>query len=153
MKCPYCNKTETKVLESRMSESEKAIRRRRECAECKKRFTTYERIELDDIYVRKKNKKIENFSREKLLKGLMKACEKRPVSEEKIEKTADIIECEIRSKGKTEIKSNYIGRKVMEHLKQLDEIAYVRFASVYKKFRDINQFAEEVKILKKEVKI
>ena len=118
-----------------------------------KRFTTYERMELDDLYVMKRDKRREVFSRDKLMKGIIKACEKRPVSQEKIEKAVDAIEGELRAKGKPEIKSNHIGRKVMEHLKYLDEVAYVRFASVYKKFRDINQFAEEVKTLKKEVKI
>ena len=117
-----------------------------------KRFTTYERMELDDLYVKKRDKRREVFSREKLMKGITRACEKRPVSQEKIEKAVDAIEGRIRAKGKTEVKSSHIGRKVMEHLRQLDEIAYVRFASVYKKFRDINQFAEEVKTLKKEVR-
>jgi transcriptional repressor NrdR len=152
LKCPYCHKKETKVLESRLCESDRTVRRRRECGECKKRFTTYERKELDDIYVSKKNKGIEAFSREKLLKGMLKACEKRPVSKEKIEQTADKIEGEIRTSGKPKIKSIQIGKKVMEHLKELDEVAYLRFASVYKKFKDINQFSEEIKTLKKEVK-
>jgi len=152
MLCPYCHANNTKVLESRMCELDRAIRRRRECTQCEKRFTTYERTELDDIYVIKKDKRREIFSRDKLLKGLIKACEKRPISKDKIEKAVDAIEGEIRAKGKTEIKSNYIGRKVMQHLRQLDEIAYVRFASVYKKFRDINQFTEEIKTLKKEVR-
>ncbi len=152
MKCPYCNKIETKVLESRICESDRSIRRRRECGECNNRFTTYERTELECLYVMKKDKRREEFSREKLMKGIIKACEKRPVSQEKIEKAVDQIEAQIRAAGKTEIKSRIIGRKVMEKLRQLDEIAYVRFASVYKKFKDINQFAEEVKTLKKEVK-
>ena len=152
MLCPYCSTINTKVLESRLCESDRTIRRRRECMQCMKRFTTYERMELDDLYVKKRDKRREVFSREKLMKGITRACEKRPVSQEKIEKAVDAIEGRIRAKGKTEVKSSHIGRKVMEHLRQLDEIAYVRFASVYKKFRDINQFAEEVKTLKKEVR-
>ncbi len=152
MKCPYCNKIETKVLESRICESDRTIRRRRECNECSKRFTTYERTELECVYVIKKDKRREEFSREKLMKGIIKACEKRPVSQDKIERNVDEIEAKLRAKGKTEIKSREIGRRVMEKLRQLDEVAYVRFASVYKKFKDINQFAEEIKILKKEGK-
>ncbi|HDD70680.1 MAG TPA: transcriptional repressor NrdR [Candidatus Woesearchaeota archaeon] len=149
MQCPYCNSTNTRVIESRTCESNKTIRRRRECNNCSKRFTTYERIELDDLYVNKRDKSKELFSREKLIQGMIKACEKRPVSQEKIRKAADIIEAAIRTKGKTEVKSNYIGKKVMEQLKQLDEVAYLRFASVYKKFRDVKQFAEEIKTLKR----
>ena len=148
MRCPFCNEKNTKVLESRICEGNKSIRRRRECFDCNKRFTTYERTELDDLYILKKNQKKELFSREKLKRGIAKSCEKRSVTEEKIEKTVDMIEGYLRAKGKQEIKSNYIGRLVMNELKKLDEVAYVRFVSVYKKFRNIKQFAEEVETLK-----
>lgn len=152
MKCPYCNEKETKVLESRMSEEDKAIRRRRECTKCEKRFTTYERAELEDIYVKKRDAKTQPFSREKLRNGLLRACEKRPVAQEIIEKAVEEIEATIRTKGKTEVKSSYIGRKVMEKLRDLDEVAYVRFASVYKKFKALEHFEKEIKTLKEEVK-
>ncbi|RMD58262.1 transcriptional repressor NrdR [Candidatus Woesearchaeota archaeon] len=149
MKCPYCQKENTKVVDSRVTPDSCSIRRRRECASCSKRFTTYERIEMADIIVVKKDGRRESFSREKVLKGVMRACEKRPVKREKIEKVVNDIEATLRDMGKEEIKSRKIGTLVMESLAELDEVAYVRFASVYKKFRHANQFVEAIKTLKK----
>ena len=144
MKCIYCNQ-DTKVIDSRYSEA--VIRRRRECLKCKQRFTTYERASLD-LNIIKKDGRRELFNREKLKIGLIKACEKRPVSLEKINDAVDYIEKSLRKLGKKEIKSKFIGDKVMQKLKSLDNIAYIRFASVYKEFKDIDDFKEEVKKLR-----
>ena len=144
MKCIYCNQ-DTRVIDSRYSES--VIRRRRECLKCKQRFTTHERASLD-LNIIKKDGRRELFNREKLKIGLIKACEKRPVSLEKINDAVDYIEKSLRKLGKKEVKSKFIGDKVMQKLKSLDNIAYIRFASVYKEFKDIDDFKEEVKKLR-----
>jgi len=149
MHCPYCSYTRTNVLDSRIAGGKEAIRRRRECRKCRKRFTTYERVEMLDIKVIKKNGKIEPFSYEKLFKGIMAACEKRPVNTEQIENIVEDIEKELRKKEKTEIASREIGEMVMSRLKKIDKIAYVRFASVYHEFEDVSEFAKKVKELKK----
>ncbi len=135
------------MIDSRASEDDKAIRRRRECEHCQKRFTTYERIEEVPLMVIKKNGLREEFNRSKVLNGLTKACWKRPVSMGDIEKAVDEIENELYRLGKTEVESMVIGELVMEKLKELDEIAYIRFASVYKQFKDIDSFMGELKKL------
>ena len=145
MRCPFCLKTETKVLDSRLTNTQDSVRRRRECPGCLKRFTTYERIEDTNISVIKKNNVIQQFERKKLITGMLKACEKRPVKREKIEQSVDEIESELRKKGKTEITSRKIGEMVIDKLLSLDPVAYVRFASVYRRFTDVSQFAKEVK--------
>lgn len=149
MKCPYCYNDETKVNDTRETEYSDVTRRRRECLKCGKRFTTYERVELLDLRVVKKNGDIETFDRNKILKGVVRACEKRPIKIEKIGRLVDDIESELRKEETTEIPSKIIGEKVMEQLKQLDKIAYVRFASVYKEFTDLRSFEKELKIIKK----
>ncbi|MGI6563594.1 MAG: transcriptional regulator NrdR [Clostridia bacterium] len=150
MKCPFCGFTEDKVIDSRPTEENEAIRRRRECNACKKRFTTYEKIEKIPVMVIKKDKTVEAFDRNKLINGMLKACEKRPVNIVKIEKIANEIESKIHNSLKSEVSSTDIGEMVMEKLKDLDEVAYVRFASVYRQFKDVNTFMEEIKNLKKE---
>jgi len=148
MKCPYCPSTDTKVLESRETgEYEEVTRRRRECLKCERRFTTYERAELGDMVVVKKDGRREPFDREKLKKGILKACEKRPIELEKIEQAVDKIETEIRDREVKEIKSTTIGEMVMRKLKTLDHVAYIRFASVYREFADIASFQDEMKKL------
>ena len=142
MICPYCSYIETKVVDSR--ESENNVRRRRECEKCSKRFTTYEKVEFD-LTVLKKDSRREQFSREKLKSSILKSTGKRPVSLEKIEKIIDEIEQELRGSKSHEIPSRIIGDKVMKKLKSLDKIAYIRFASVYKEFKDIDDLAEELK--------
>jgi len=149
MRCPYCLKEETKVLDSRNT-AEDAIRRRRECEQCSKRFTTYERVETMDITVVKKDGKSEAFDRDKILIGVQKAFEKRPIKQEKIEQLVESIEAKIRNSDKTEIKSKKIGEMVMEELQNHDEVAYIRFASVHKKFRDADQFVKVINKLKTE---
>jgi transcriptional repressor NrdR len=148
MKCPFCGSEESKVLDKRETPDLKATRRRRECLGCRKRFTTYERVEAADIVVIKKDGKREMFDRNKLKLGIMKACEKRPVSAESIEKVIDSIENELR-KGQTEVRSSVIGNLVMRKLKKLDKVAYIRFASVYREFADIQSFQKELKRLLK----
>ncbi len=149
MKCPYCGFVEDKVIDSRPTEEHNAIRRRRECLQCMKRFTTYEKVESVPLMVIKKDKTRQAFDREKLLNGLLRACEKRPVSIEQLEKLVDEIEVQILNTLKREITTQEIGEMVMTKLKELDEVAYVRFASVYRQFRDINTFMEELhKLLK-----
>lgn len=143
MDCPYCSNTKSKVTDKR--ESPEGIRRRRECLKCKKRFTTYEKISKNDFYIIKKDKKREKFSREKLEKGIEKAFEKRPVSKEKIEKMINEIEEQIRRKGKKEIKSSVVGELIMKKMKKLDNVAYIRFASVYRDFQDVQDFKEVIK--------
>lgn len=143
MNCPYCEYKESKVTDKRSSLD--GIRRRRECLKCKKRFTTYERIERSDLYIIKKDGRREKFDIKKLQAGIDKALEKRPISQEKINKMIDEIDEQIRKIGKKEIKSSVIGELVMKKLKKLDDIAYVRFASVYRQFKDINDFKEEMK--------
>lgn len=145
MECPYCNHNETKVTDKR--NSQEGFRRRRECLKCKKRFTTYEKIVKNDIYVIKKDKRREKFSREKLESGINKAFEKRPVSKEKIKKIINEIENLIEKSGKKEIKSSFIGEIIMKKIKKIDNIAYIRFASVYREFKDIKDFKQELRNL------
>lgn len=145
MKCPRCAFEEDKVVDSRTTKEGEAIRRRRECLQCAFRFTTYEYIERAPMMVVKKDGRREQYSREKLLTGLLKACEKRPVSREQLEKIVEEIESAIFGKFKNEVKSTELGNLVIERLQGLDEIAYVRFASVYRQFKDINQFMSEVR--------
>jgi len=149
MKCPFCNFEESKVVDSRSSEDKSAIRRRRECLKCNKRYTTYEKVENIPILIIKRNKDRENFDRNKLLNGLIRACEKRPVSRKILEEVADEIEKKLYNQMRTEVQSQYVGELVMEKLKEIDEIAYVRFASVYRQFKDIDSFMEEIAALKK----
>ncbi len=150
MKCPYCLNNEIKVIDKRGNAEDTAIRRRRECLKCKRRFTTYERIETSNIIVVKKEGKKEQFNRDKLKKGMMKACHKRPVPEEKIDDALDKIEAELFRQNSTEIQSSLIGRLMMKHLRRLDKVAYIRFASVYKDFEDIEAFKDELsKLIKK----
>ena len=147
MKCPFCDYLESKVLDSRMSKEMDTIRRRRECLKCGKRFTTAERLEEGLPLVIKKDDRREVFDRTKILSGLKKACEKRPISITNLEKVVSRIEYNLLEKGEREIKASEVGEMVMEELKKLDEVAYVRFASVYRQFRDINEFMEELKNL------
>jgi transcriptional repressor NrdR len=147
MRCPFCQAADTRVLDSRDSAEGTIIRRRRECETCKRRFTTYERVEELNPLVVKKDGRREQFDRDKLLGGLKKACEKRPVSVEQLEALATGIERTLQELGEKEIPSSTVGELVMERLKALDEVAYVRFASVYRSFRDIEEFMEELKEL------
>jgi len=140
MKCPYCTSENSKVLDSRSSEDVNAIRRRRECLNCGKRFTTYETIESTPILVIKKDGSRQSFDAEKIKRGLIKACEKRPVSLDQIEKICIEIEKELQNSLEQEVKSEIIGEKVMEKLKPVDEVSYVRFASVYRQFKDVTNF-------------
>ena len=151
MKCPICKTPDSKVIDSRASADGFVIRRRRECDKCHSRFTTYERVERVPWKVIKKDGRREDYDREKLLKGIVVACEKRPISMTRIEQLVDSIESTLEESYKQEISSQEIGELVMENLHKLDEVAYVRFASVYRQFKDINQFLNEVnKIIKKE---
>jgi len=145
MKCPRCSFEEDKVVDSRTTKEGEAIRRRRECLQCSFRFTTYEYIERAPLMVVKKDGRREEYSREKLLGGLLRAVEKRPVSREQLEKLIDDLEAVMFAKYKNEIPSDEIGALVIERLQGLDEVAYVRFASVYRQFKDINQFMSEVR--------
>ncbi len=147
MRCPYCNHDESKVVDSRPTSENTAIRRRRECISCSKRFTTYEKLENLPILVIKKDGRREVFDRNKIINGLLKACEKRPVSMEALERLADDIEKQVYNQLDQEITSERIGNMIMESLKFLDEVAYVRFASVYRQFRDINTFMDELEKL------
>ena len=148
MKCIFCSHTETKVVDSR--ESEDITRRRRECLKCEKRFTTYERPEPLQIYIIKKAGRRELFDREKLKKGILRACEKLPIEIEKIENIVNKIEAKLRTLDANEIQSKSLGEEVAKHLKQLDKVAYIRFASVYREFADIEDFKKEIQgLLKK----
>ncbi len=149
MKCPYCGYYDTGVIESRHIEKELATRRRRVCKKCNKRFTTYERIDLIPLMVIKKDGRREPFSREKITNGIIKACEKRPISIETINSLVSNIEETIKSKGVNEIKSNLIGELVISRLGDLDEVAYVRFASVYRQFKDLSSFVKEIRKISK----
>jgi len=149
MRCPFCFHSESKVLDSRATEEGASIRRRRECTKCRRRFTTYERLDEVPFMVVKKDGRREPFSRNKILNGVLRACEKRPISLDAIEAMIDEIEREVRNKTDREISSEQIGEIVMERLKKLDEIAYVRFASVYRQFKDINSFMNELQQLLK----
>ena len=144
MKCPYCSFEESKVIDSRPTDEGERIRRRRECLNCQKRFTTYEIIESLPIIVIKKDKSREVFNRDKLINGMLKACEKRPVSINDIERAVDDIEAKLQNSLDREVTSDAIGELVMDKLKQLDEVAYVRFASVYRQFKDLSTFMEEL---------
>ncbi len=150
MKCPYCGHEESKVIDSRPADDGERIRRRRECLGCGKRFTTHEVIETVPLIVVKRDKSREAFDRNKLTAGILRACEKRPVSLNSIEAIVDDIESKLQNSLDREVTSMAIGEYVMEHLKNLDEVAYVRFASVYRQFKDINTFMEELNKLLQE---
>ncbi len=147
MKCPFCGHLDDKVIDSRLSQDGNATRRRRECLSCTKRFTTYERVEETLPLVVKKDGTREAFNRSKILDGLKKACEKRPVSIEDMEKAIDRLEARFMESGEREVQSSIVGEAVMEELRGLDEVAYVRFASVYREFRDVNEFMKELREL------
>ena len=147
MKCPFCDELEDKVVDSRMAKEGEVIRRRRECLGCKRRYTTYERVEEILPVVVKKDGRRESFDRAKILAGLKKACEKRPISTATIETVTDRIEKRIQEMGETEIESRIVGEELMKELHQLDQVAYVRFASVYREFKDIDQFMDELRTL------
>lgn len=149
MKCPFCETNDTRVIDSRPTEEGHAIRRRRECDNCGKRFTTYEKVEEVFFMVVKKDGSREAFDRNKVLNGIIKACEKRPVPLADIEKIVDEIERGLNNMMEKEVESKVIGEVIMEHLKSLDEVAYVRFASVYRQFTDVNTFAAEIEKLLK----
>lgn len=151
MKCPSCQNNNTRVLDSRPVDDGRSIRRRRECEKCAFRFTTFEKVEEIPLIVVKKEGTREEFSRDKILRGLIKACEKRPVALKQLEDITSEVEKELRSQGVSEIKSDAVGEMVMDRLSKIDEVAYVRFASVYRQFKDINVFIEELKeLIKKE---
>lgn len=152
MKCPFCGHLEDKVVDSRLSKEGDAIRRRRECLKCEARFTTYEKVEEILPLVVKKDGRREPFDRQKILQGLLKACEKRPVGIVALEEVVGKIEKKLQESGEKEIPSSVIGEEVMHALHKLDQVAYVRFASVYREFKDINEFMEELKDLLKEEK-
>ncbi|NLT95489.1 MAG: transcriptional regulator NrdR [Clostridia bacterium] len=149
MRCPFCGFFETKVLDTRSADDGNSIRRRRECISCAKRFTTYEKIEDVPIVVVKKDGKRQVYDPNKVLNGLIKACEKRPVSLHQLEQVTDEIERELKNRLEREVSSAVIGELVMDKLKNLDEVAYVRFASVYREFKDINTFLKEIEALLK----
>ncbi|CAG9611456.1 transcriptional regulator NrdR [Bacillus sp. AFS018417] len=153
MRCPSCFHNGTRVLDSRPVDEGRSIRRRRECESCLNRFTTFERVEEPPLIVVKKEGMREEFNKEKILRGLIKACEKRPVSLKQLEEITQHVERELRNLGMSEVKSDMIGEMVMEELRDIDDVAYVRFASVYRQFKDLNVFIEELKdILQKERK-
>lgn len=147
MRCPSCQYNGTRVVDSRPADDNKEIRRRRECESCGFRFTTFEKVEATPLIVVKKDGSREEFSREKILRGLIRACEKRPVSIETLEETVLLIEKDLRRLGNAEVRSEDVGEMVMNHLAKIDEVAYVRFASVYRQFKDINVFIDELKEL------
>jgi len=147
MKCPFCFYLETKVIDKRETEDSDVVRRRRECLKCKKRFTTYERVEDLGLVVVKKDGRRENFDREKIKKGILKACEKRPIGYEQIDELVDKIEADLRKLKTKEVSSSLIGEKIASRLKKIDKIAYIRFASVYRSFADVTDFEKELKDL------
>ncbi|MBW1926113.1 MAG: transcriptional repressor NrdR [Deltaproteobacteria bacterium] len=147
MKCPFCNSPESKVVDSRSSKDSRAIRRRRECLSCHERFTTYERIEEFQPMVVKKDGRRESFDRNKIVEGIVKACEKRPVSMDEVEAFVSNLEKEIQDSGEREVESRFLGERVMSQLRAWDDVAYVRFASVYKQFKDLNEFMEQLQEL------
>lgn len=150
MKCPFCGYLDSKVLDSRPADDGNAIRRRRECVDCGRRFTTYEKVDEIPLVVMKKDGRREVFDRNKVLGGIIKACEKRPISMNQMEKMADDIEKELRNRMENEVSSEQIGEMLMDNLRNLDEVAYVRFASVYRQFKDVSSFMDELdKLLKK----
>ena len=148
MRCPYCGTTEDRVVDSRESREGEVIRRRRECVACGRRFTSYEKIELMPFQVVKRDQRREPYDREKLMRGLQVACRKRPVSQSQLEEIADSIERAMQDAGEREIASQHLGRIVMEKLRGLDPVAYVRFASVYRRFEDVDAFVKELHGLK-----
>ncbi|TKJ33754.1 transcriptional regulator NrdR [bacterium (candidate division B38) B3_B38] len=147
MKCPYCGHNKDKVIDSREKRGGEAIRRRRKCLACSRRFTTYERTEEAPYMVIKKDGRREPFDRQKILRGLLKACEKRPISVTTLEELTDTIEQKLLERSEREIPTSEVGSFIMEKLKELDKVAYVRFASVYREFKDINEFMDELKAL------
>jgi len=147
MRCPYCNTNNDRVIDSRTSGDAFVIRRRRECLECSKRFTTYERVEEAPLRVVKKDGSRDSFDRGKILRGMVKACEKRPISMDRLEEAVHAIESQLYEMFDKEVSSKFIGRLVMEQLKVIDQVAYVRFASVYREFKDMNQFLDELRPL------
>ncbi len=150
MKCPFCGSSESKVVDSRTSKDGNAIRRRRECLACSKRFTTYERIEEFTPMVVKKDGTRQPLDRSKLVEGILKACEKRPISMEEVEAFVSRLEQEIQEKGDREVRSSFLGEEIMAQLKEWDQVAYVRFASVYKQFKDLNEFKAQLEELLEE---
>lgn len=144
MICPQCQKDAVRVIDSRDVEAEPAIRRRRECERCGFRFTTYERIETPNLWIVKKDGRREAFDRSKLARGIWRACEKRPISESQIEQVVDEVEKDVHATGESEIPASLIGEQTMKHLRELDEIAYIRFASVYRQFTDLGELHKEV---------
>ncbi len=149
MRCPYCSSSESKVVDKRAVKADNTIRRRRECLHCKKRYTTYEKIESISLFVLKKDGRREPFNREKLLKGLLRAFEKRPIKKERIEQIVDKIEAAVRKQKGKEVKSKLIGELMMREIKKVDNVAYIRFASVYREFKDVKDFEEELRQIKK----
>ena len=145
MKCPFCGEENTKVIDSRPAEGNNSIRRRRQCEVCGKRFTTYEKVETIPLIVIKKDDNREPYDRSKIERGIVRSCHKRPVSYDQIVSTVEEIEAEIFNKEEKEISSNEIGEIVMDKIKELDQVAYVRFASVYREFKDVNTFMDELK--------
>ena len=145
MKCPYCNHPDTRVIDSRPAEDGSAIRRRRSCDECGKRFTTYEKVETIPLIIIKKDNNREQYNRSKIERGIIRACYKRPVSAEAIQKAVERIEIKIFNLEAKEVSSTDVGEIVMDELKELDEVVYVRFASVYREFKDVNTFMDEIK--------
>lgn len=150
MRCPFCDYAESKVIDSRESKNGLSIRRRRECLQCERRYTTYEKIEEIPYMVVKKDGKRQRFDSQKLLQGLLKACEKRPVPLSKLEEIVEEIESNLQDRAEKEIAASEIGTLVMERLKALDKVAYVRFASVYREFKDVLEFKRELEVLLKE---
>lgn len=148
MRCPACNHNGTRVLDSRPSHDARSIRRRRECEACSYRFTTFEKVEEIPLIVVKKDGTRQEFDREKIIRGLIRACEKRPIPIEKLEQIVNAVERELRERGNNEVHSRDVGELVMEHLANLDDVAYVRFASVYRQFKDVNVFIKELTDLK-----
>ncbi len=147
MKCPFCSSSESKVVDSRSSQDSRAIRRRRECLSCHERFTTYERIEEFHPMVVKKDGRREFFDRNKIVEGIVKACEKRPVSMDEVDAFVSDLEKEIQDRGERELDSKFLGERVMSQLRAWDDVAYVRFASVYKHFKDLNEFMDQLQEL------
>jgi len=144
MRCPFCQAPDSRVLESRASDEQSIVRRRRECITCQRRFTTYERVELAPLLVVKKDKSREEFDRDKIRRGVSRACEKRPITSDQIENLVDVLEQGLRTDFEREVPSMQVGERVMGLLKDLDPVAYVRFASVYREFHDLNSFTEEI---------
>ncbi len=153
MKCPYCLDGKSKVVDKRDIPEMDSIRRRRECLSCRKRYTSYERIELTGLSVIKKDGKREGFSRDKLLSGVLRACEKRPIPREEVEKLVSEVEADLRNQDEKEVASTELGKLVMEKLKNLDKVAYIRFASVYREFTDLSSFEKELRKLRKSLEL